>query len=583
MSYRWLAVSVFCLVVVSGGRAAPVSGPAASPDPALIVRVQPVERLLADAKFLAGRVGGAAAVDKLDAGIAEMVGREGLAGTGLDLRKPIGLYGVAAAELSPANFVSLVPVADEKAFVGFLERLDVKADRLGPGLFTLTGESLPEPVFLRFANGYAYLAMRDRGAIAPERLVAPGRVFVGDDPSLASAILNFDRIPEPVRKRGAFQLTMFNGLAALAGLIGQTKGDNDSGLERDLDVAQLRAAARWGSQLLTYGREASVRVNFDRSSGEVSVAFGGEGRPGTPLAKAITAIPTTKSLFTGLVRPDAAGNVLVCSTLLAEQRETFIKALMFGAEAIGADLDVGDELRAPLGKLMEALTPTVKGGLFDAGASLRSPTKDEFAVVAGLRIKDGKKVEAALRDVFKSLPEGEQKKLKLDVFKSGGVLVHEYQMFAEADPMTKSIFGDGPLFFAVREDAVILAFGPDGRKLLEDALAGAKEQPAPVTTLDFSVKRLSKLVATLDEDTGGMLEKAAGDGIDRVRLFHATIDGGQRFLARVAFNLQFMVGIGLAMDDDDDVVPPVPVQPPPAAPPGQPAPAPAPPLPAPPP
>jgi hypothetical protein len=70
--------------------------------------------------------------------------------------------------------------------------------------------------------------------------------------------------------------------------------------------------------------------------------------------------------------------------------------------------------------------------------------------------------------------------------------------------------------------------------------------------------------APANDSKTGWLEKMVGEGMDRVRLYHATVEVGARFLAHVAFNLQLFVGTALAAEDDDDIVPLVPAAPAPA-------------------
>ena len=417
------------------------------------------------------------------------------------------------------------------------------------------------PLFLRFANGYAYIVAEDRDALDPEKLVAPSRVFAGEESALVSAVLNFDRVPELVRKRAAFQLTLLNGVTALAGLGG---ADN----ENVFDLTQLRAAMRWASQILTDAREVSLRIHFDRKSGELSFEAAGTGRPSTPLAKTIAAMPPSRSLFAGLVRADAAANLLVCSPLLDEMRQQFAKTLGSGADGIVEDFDLPQEALPTVKALLTALVPTAQAGLIDGAVSLRGPVKDKYSIIAGLRLKGGQKVEAALLAALKTLPEDEKKKFKFAAFKIGDIAVHQWQLVDSSDDdETTAVFGDQPLCFAFRDDAVLLAYGPDGRQLLSDALHSIREEPAPAATIEFSVKRVSKALESVAEGIPDWLVKAAGEGIDRVRMLHVTVDGGQRFVARYAFNLQFVWGLAFAFDDDDDAVPAVPIQPPPAAPP----------------
>jgi hypothetical protein len=332
--------------------------------------------------------------------------------------------------------------------------------------------------------------------------------------------------------------------------------------------------------LLTDGREVSVRVNFDRKSGELSFDFGSHGRPGSPLANTIAALPPTRSLFARLIQPDAAANGLICSRLSDEQRDTLVKAIDGKADAavgmVVSTLELAGDVVEPVKALLKSLLPTMRDGLIDVGASVRGPAKDKYGVVGGLRLKNGRAVETALIALLKTMPEEEQKKLKFDAFKSADVSVHQYKFVEDAEDDAATIFGDQPLYFAFRDDALVLALGVDGRQLLEDTLRNAKEEAAPAATFEFSVKRVSKLLESIDEDAPGWLEKTVGDGIDRVRLFHAAIEGGSRLLARFAFNVQLVVGIDLAIDSDDDLNGLVPAQPP-AAQPLPPAPAPPPP------
>jgi hypothetical protein len=564
MSSRWLAAVAIGLFFSVDLNAAPVNNAAGAAEPALVVRVQPMERLLADAKFVAGRVGGLAAIQKLDAAINELFGDNGLTGSGIDPSKPFGLYGVARPEFSAGCFVVLIPVADEKATLALLDRFEIKAERMADGQYTLTCESLPVPLFLRFANGYAYVVADDRDALTPEKLVAPGRVFAGDEPALLSAVLNFDRVPELVRKRAAFQLTVLNGVTSFASFGG---ADNENGM----DLSQLRAAMRWASQILTDAREVSLRVAFDRKSGELSVEAGGAGRANTPLAKTIAAMPATRSLFPGLIRPDAAANALVCSPLVDEMRQSLVRAFGNGADGILQEFDVDEEAQPAAKALLKALVPTIQAGLFDAALSMRGPTKDKYSLIGGLRLKDGRKVENAVLAALKTLPDDQKKNQKFNAFKVGDVAVHQYQLVEpDEDDETTMIFGSQPLYFAFRDDSVLAAYGPDGRKLLEEALRSIREEPAASAMIDFSVKRMTKALEPIAEEIPDWLAKAAGEGIDRVRLLHITVDGGPKFVARYAFNLQFVWGMVSAFDDDDSV-PAVPVQPPPAPAPPPPA------------
>ena len=53
--------------------------------------------------------------------------------------------------------MALVPIASEETFLGLLDSLNVKASKEEGGIYAVTPENLPVPIYLRFANGYAYV------------------------------------------------------------------------------------------------------------------------------------------------------------------------------------------------------------------------------------------------------------------------------------------------------------------------------------------------------------------------------------------------------------------------------------------
>ena len=69
-----------------------------------------------------------------------------------------------------------------------LESAGVKTENVGDDLYRVNVEKTPDPVYLRFANGYAYAAARDRSALDKDRLLAPGVVMpAGSRPSCQSS------------------------------------------------------------------------------------------------------------------------------------------------------------------------------------------------------------------------------------------------------------------------------------------------------------------------------------------------------------------------------------------------------------
>ena len=71
----------------------------------------------------------------------------------------------------------MVPVADEKAFLEFLESFNLKLQKGGDGVYSLAGQA-PVPVYLRFAHKYAYITIKDRTDLCLKSSFCPARSWM---------------------------------------------------------------------------------------------------------------------------------------------------------------------------------------------------------------------------------------------------------------------------------------------------------------------------------------------------------------------------------------------------------------------
>src|SRR5262249_10484649 len=105
-------------LVVAGVAVLPVRAQDANPAaPTLAVRLKSIDGRLADARYLAGLVGQEEQARQFQGILEGMAGPNGIVGTGIDTKRPIGLYGVVTPAGVDSYAALLVPVADEKAFV----------------------------------------------------------------------------------------------------------------------------------------------------------------------------------------------------------------------------------------------------------------------------------------------------------------------------------------------------------------------------------------------------------------------------------------------------------------------------------
>src|SRR3954453_18659280 len=103
--------------------------------PTLVVRVESIDRLLDDVRYLIELSGRGGEAKQLEGFLKAQTGDQGL--QGIDTGKPLGLYarlGPKGAEDSQA--VLLLPITDQKALLDLLERLNVKAEEGKGGVYT---------------------------------------------------------------------------------------------------------------------------------------------------------------------------------------------------------------------------------------------------------------------------------------------------------------------------------------------------------------------------------------------------------------------------------------------------------------
>src|SRR5687767_2931786 len=93
--------------------AVPLPARAADAEPAaptVVVRLQPLDNLLANARYLASYVGREEQVKQLDGVIQALAGQQGQ--TGIDTRRPFGFYGTLGPAVVDSAAVVLIPVAN---------------------------------------------------------------------------------------------------------------------------------------------------------------------------------------------------------------------------------------------------------------------------------------------------------------------------------------------------------------------------------------------------------------------------------------------------------------------------------------
>jgi hypothetical protein len=479
--------------------------------PAVVLRLEALDELFADVRYLLEQAGQQQIGKGVEGALKAMTGGDGGL-EGVDTKKPIALYATVQSKLTESQVVLLLPIADEKKFLELLDNLDMKVEKGADGVYTLKIENVPFPILFRFAHGYAYGTPKLSSNIklpAKDKLPTPATVLAGAG-GLLSLTVNADRLPEQVRKLVVSAAALRLGNMKDEQLPGETDAQQElRGSILDELTAQVKS-------LLEEGGPVQAQLGVDRKKHELALALSVAGQPDTALAKNIAALARAKSVGAALVGKDSAAGGFFHLALPGEVVKKLGPAADEGfKKALGKlDRDTRD-LLAPLAKALEA---TAKAGQVDVGVDLRGPgDSGKYTALFAGKVKDGDRIESALKQVVEKLPEEKRRPIKLNAARAAGVSIHQVTP-RKTDDFTRSTLGDGPIYLAVRKDAVLVGMGDGALEALKSALAAEAKQASPLQ-LELSLGRIAKLIDHYQKGADEAAKKAfKAPGSDRVRL-----------------------------------------------------------------
>jgi hypothetical protein len=489
----------------------------ASGGPALILRLRPIDNLQADVKYLLKQAGQGDKADLVDGWLNEYVKN-----SGVDTKRPLGGYGWIKDLMREPTFVFVVPITNQKAFVKKLDGFgyDPKEES---GVYKLVAPVGKTDMYLRFANDYAYVANEKDSVKDATKLLAPGLVFDPADKAALSAIVRFGQIPKAVRD------DISDNATSLLELL-KRGGKDETEAQEKFKNALLKSIGDSLKQVLNEGNELALRLDVDQKGGEITADFSLSGQPTSKLAKSIADLGNSKSLFAGALGSDAAMSLLINASMSDSLKKAAGPVIDEGIEKALRE-EKKEENKVLAEKFLKVLTPTLKSGELDTAITMRGPGKnDKYSMVFGIKIKDGAAVDKTFRDIAKGLKKEEQERIFFDAEKIGTINVHKLDVAKDVDKKAKEMFGDGPLYLAIRADAAYFAFGDGALVSLKDALS-AKPGIAPVVQFEMSISRFAKVMAIEDPDIAKAAKEAFGSGKANDRL-RVTLEGGKSLRTR---------------------------------------------------
>jgi hypothetical protein len=460
---------------------------------------------------------------------------------GIDPKRPFGLYGLLDAKLENWRGVILIPVTSEKDFVDMLEQFHIKSVKgKEAGTFdVVVPPDFPIPVSVRIHKEYAYVAIGGFDVLDLKVILDPRDVINDKEKAVGYLSIRLDKMTPETKK--AVHAIARDQIENLKEMIPQPE-------LKDAFHSVEKLALRWLKTLFDEGKEITLRLDADTKTGDVFADLTVEGMPRSPLAELFAQRKPTTNAFASLAGDDYAQRLFIKAPFFAEEaKEALAKLIDFGSkEAVqeatrqNAPVEVVQLIEAAF----KSLKATVESGEMDLAAAIRGPNKDGFYTAVGaVHCKEGAQLEKAIRATVKILPERERSYFKFDASKIGELSVHEIDMSSEAGEIVQRIFGKGQTaYFAFGKNALYAAYGPDGMKLLKEAIA-AKPGPAAVLDQTADGKKMADLVKRVvpdnDPNAGGAFfapgfAQMMGSGVK------VTVDGGDKLKIRVSYNFGMM-------------------------------------------
>jgi hypothetical protein len=505
-----------------------------SAEPGFVIRVQSIDDLTRNFRYLAGLVGREEEAKQVEGWLkAKAGGPKGL--EGIDAKRPLAVYGSFGKEsIEDSAAVALIPIADEKAFLALIETLDSKAEKDNDGVYTVTNANLPVPIFFRFAHKYAYVTALNKDAIDKDKILLPGAVLPPGKVPVVSLTVRIDQVPEKMRDLALSQAEAHLDAAK------DEKKDDETPAQHRAKGEIIDVVKKYVGSVIKEGGRFALGLDVDEKAKELSAELSLSAKPGTQLAKDVAALGERKSTVAGLVGTDS----VLSLTLNLPNEEKFAAAMQtLLKEEIRKNIDKeADKGKKELGeKVFKAFEPALKFTDAEWAFDLRKPKAGgKYVLVGGMKVANGPTLEKSIRDVVAQLPEKDRAAIKLDAEKAGNVAVHSVNTEA-GDEGFKKAFGDGPAYFAVRSDAIFVAVGEGALDALKEALKVEPKVSKPLNA-EVSVARVAEAMAKEQPEAPKAAAKAFGKEKDDDKI-RVSLEAGQEMKLRFVMKtpiLQFL-------------------------------------------
>ena len=513
--------TLFAVIIAFFGVTVPLHAQATKPTPGVVFRMQPINRLVENAFFLAEAVGMKEQAKMIEGSLKGLTGPKGI--EGIDPEKPIGLYGNIGPNLIDSEVVGLIPIADEKTFVEMLGKLNLQAKKGENGIYVMNIPNSPFPMFFKFKDGYMCATIRDEKGIDDKKLLSPKELLSVEKTGVMSISLNLSGLPEDLIKNIVPQIELQIAEAKQKKIPGETPAVQK--LRNDVSEMLLQFIV----QVFTQGDDLTMKVDMDRKAGDIGLGVSFKGKNGSELAKTIASMGAAKSMGAGMISKDSVLHMNMNSVIPATARKDFIKVFQEGInKSIEDEKDAGK--KGIMEKMAKALAPTLELGTMDAVMEVRKTSNGKFAFLTAMKIAEGKKIEEVIKLLYKDLPDSEKKKLSLDFAKAGDTNVHKVDILVQ--PADVKNFGSEPGYLAISNDVILFAGGEKSLSLVNEALSSSAK-PSPIFEFEIAFNKAAGLLTKEFADAVEVAEKIFKENpnSDKLKL---TLEGGKELSLKMS-------------------------------------------------
>jgi len=513
--------TLFAVIIAFFGVTVPLHAQAPKPTPGVVFRMQPINRLVENAFFLAEAVGMKEQAKMIEGSLKGLTGPKGI--EGIDPEKPIGLYGNIGPNLIDSEVVGLIPIADEKTFVEMLGKLNLQAKKGENGNYVMNIPNSPFPMFFKFKDGYMCATIRDEKGIDDKKLLSPKELLSVEKTGVMSISLNLSGLPEDLIKNIVPQIELQIAEAKQKKIPGETPAVQK--LRNDVSEMLLQFIV----QVFTQGDDLTMKVDMDRKAGDIGLGVSFKGKNGSELAKTIAGMGAGKSMGAGMISKDSVLHMNMNSVIPATARKDFIKVFQEGInKSIEDEKDAGK--KGIMEKMAKALAPTLELGTMDAVMEVRKTSNGKFAFLTAMKIAEGKKIEEVIKLLYKDLPDSEKKKLSLDFAKAGDTNVHKVDILVQ--PADVKNFGSEPGYLAISNDVILFAGGEKSLPLVNEALSSSAK-PSPIFEFEIAFNKAAGLLTKEFADAVEVAEKIFKENpnSDKLKL---TLEGGKELSLKMS-------------------------------------------------